>query len=68
MRHPPPQIRALWLANALVVASVVGIVACGLSWLGGMNAATSVLAGASAFAGTVALLLAIIKFALAAPE
>jgi hypothetical protein len=59
--------RVLWLALSVLFALFLGASGGVLSWLGGMNPPNAVLAGAGAFAGTLALVLAVIHY-LAAPE
>lgn len=55
-------IRAVWLAIVLLFAVITATASGMLSWLGGMNPANALLAGAGAFAGTVILALAVIHF------
>jgi hypothetical protein len=44
---------------AVAVAVVVAIVAGGLAWIGGSNPANAVLRGGTAFAGALALMIAV---------
>ena len=48
----------------LIIATIVGTAAGLLTSASGANVATAVLAGAGVFAGTVALLVALLNFAL----
>jgi hypothetical protein len=56
------EFRLIWLAIALL-ASVIAGAACGLlSWLGGLNAANAVLAGASAAGAVLTLAILVLHF------
>lgn len=56
-------VRALWLAITVLTAVLVGVAGGVLAWAGGMNPPTAILTGGSAFAGTVLLVLAMLRFA-----
>lgn len=51
--------RAVWLAIMVQTAAGVGVAAGFLSWRGGMNVAQATLAGATAFGGSLALLITV---------
>ncbi|GGL15286.1 hypothetical protein [Mangrovihabitans endophyticus] len=53
-------VRALWLACALLMSSMVGVGGGVLSFVGGDNPAKAVIAGAAAFGGAMALLTAVL--------
>lgn len=55
-------LRPLWLAYILLVATFVAVAAGLLSWLGGLNPATAVLAGGGAFSATTLLFIALQQF------
>ncbi|MEU8048095.1 hypothetical protein AB0B71_28610 [Micromonospora echinofusca] len=57
-----PAVRGLWLAIATLTAALVGATAGLLAWAGGLNPPTAVLTGGGAFAGTVLLVLTVIRF------
>jgi hypothetical protein len=65
MRHPP-ELRALWLACILITALIAALVSGLLSWAGGMNPPTAVLAGAGAFSGSTLLMITVLRFTSAA--
>jgi hypothetical protein len=54
--------RGIWLALAVLAAALVGSVGGLLSWIGGMNPAQAILAGAASFGATTILLLKVIRF------
>jgi hypothetical protein len=56
-------VRGLWLAITALSATLIGIAAGVLSWLGGLNPPTAILTGGGAFGGTVLLALAVLRFA-----
>jgi hypothetical protein len=60
--QPPGGPRSIWIALILITAVIVGAAGGFLASASGANVATAVLAGAGAFAGTVALLLALLNF------
>ncbi len=55
--------RGLWLAVTVLTALLVGSVGGALAWLSGMNPPSAILTAGGAFAGTVLLLLAMLRFA-----
>lgn len=55
--------RAVWIAIILLTAAILAAVAGLLAFAGGANVPTAILTGGGAFAGTVALLLAIAHYA-----
>jgi hypothetical protein len=55
-------IRIIWLAIILLAAAMVGCVGGLLSWLGGMNPANAVLAGAGSFGSAILLILSMFHF------
>jgi hypothetical protein len=60
--------RGLWLAITVLAAVIVGTAAGLLAWLGGMNPATAILTGGGAFAGTVVLVLTMVRFTAGATD
>lgn len=56
-------LRAVWIAIMSVVAALIGIGGGVLSWLGGMNVPTAILAGFAAFAGGLMLQVQVFSFA-----
>jgi hypothetical protein len=61
--HDTPELRAVWVAIATIVAALAGASAAFLSWIGGSNPPNSILTGAAAFATVFMLLLAVLGFA-----
>jgi hypothetical protein len=63
---PPPggSLRPIYIALILIVGVIIGTAAGVLSFAGGANIPTAVIAGGAAFAGAVLLLLALMKFAI----
>jgi hypothetical protein len=57
-----PDLRPLWLAYILLAATLVGITAGLLSWLGGMEPPTAILAGGGAFSAAALLMLSLQRF------
>lgn len=57
-----PELHAVWIAIATIVAALVGTGAALLSWAGGANPPNSILTGGTAFATALMLLLAVIGF------
>lgn len=57
-----PELRAVWIAIATIVATLVGTGAALLSWAGGANPPNSILTGGTAFATAFMLLLAVLTF------
>jgi hypothetical protein len=57
-------LRPIWIALILIVAVIVGTSAGLLAFASGAHVAVAVLTGGGTFAGTVMLLLALLKFAL----
>jgi hypothetical protein len=55
-------VRAIWLGMILLAAAMLGSVGGLLSWLGGMNVANAILAGAGTFSGAILLMLALFRF------
>jgi hypothetical protein len=55
--------RAVWIAIMLLTATLVAVAAGFLAYAGGARIPTAVLTGGGAFAGTVALLLALLTYA-----
>ncbi|GIF41342.1 hypothetical protein [Actinoplanes xinjiangensis] len=63
---PPASTRPLWLAVFVLAATVTGTAAGILAFAGGTNIPLSVVAGGTAFGGSLALLLALAHFMRAA--
>ena len=61
---PPPTPRAVWIALILLASAIVAGAAGLLANAAGASMPASVLASGAAFAGTVALMLSILNFAL----
>lgn len=57
-----PAVRGLGLAIATLTAALVGATAGLLAWAGGLNPPTAILTGGGAFAGTLLLVLAAVRF------
>jgi hypothetical protein len=55
-------VRSLWLAGALLLSLITGIGGGVLDWLGGDHPAKAIIAGAAAFAATMALAILILTF------
>jgi len=60
---PPPTSRAVWIAIILITATLIAAVAGLLAHAGGAKIPTAVLTSGGAFAGTVALLLTLVRYA-----
>ncbi|MBW4704569.1 hypothetical protein [Micromonospora sp. RL09-050-HVF-A] len=58
-----PALRSLWLAIVALTAVLVGATAGLLAWAAGLNPPTAILTGGSAFAGTILLVLTVLRFA-----
>ena len=52
----------IWIAIAVITASIVGLVTGGLSWIDNRRSVAAVIRGGWAFCGTVCLVLAIYAF------
>jgi hypothetical protein len=66
LSSPSPQpgsLRPIYITLILIISVFGGAAAGVLTFVGGANVATAVLAGGAAFAGTALLLLALVKFA-----
>lgn len=61
------EMRALWLAFALLLSSLVGYASGTLTWIGGKGPANAVIAGASGFATAITLTLLILAFVSTTP-
>jgi hypothetical protein len=57
------QLRAVWIALALLAALIVGAAAGLLSFIGGVAPPLAVLAGGGAFGATVILILTVLRYA-----
>ncbi|MFG1955391.1 hypothetical protein [Micromonospora sp. NPDC048830] len=57
-----PTARGLWLAIATLTAVIVAAGAGLLAWAGGLNPPTAILTGGGAFAGTLLLILTVVRF------
>jgi hypothetical protein len=62
-----PTVRGLWLAISVLTAVLVGFAGGLLAWASGLNPPAAVLSGGGSFAGTVLLLLTVLRFA-ASPQ
>jgi hypothetical protein len=63
--QPPlndPAVRGLWLAITTLAAVIVGAAGGLLGWAGGMNPPTAILTGGGAFAGTILIILTVLRF------
>jgi hypothetical protein len=60
--------RRLWLAITVLAAVLVGTAGGLLAWLGGTNPPTAILTGGGAFAGTVLLVIAMLRFTTGAAD
>lgn len=62
MRERPYEPRGLWLALILLTAVGIAVGAGILSWLGGMNPPTAILAGGGAFSAATLLMITLQRF------
>ncbi len=54
--------RGLWLAITVLSAVLIGTAGGLLAWIGGLNPPTAILTGGGTFAGTVLLVLTMLRF------